>query len=205
MRKCELAVPLAALLCGVLTVAAAAQGTVVAPADPGPSLGNPLWAIALTDLPETRARPLFSPSRLPPTAPVLAALTSAPAIPAPRPKAGPDHPLLTLVGTIVSRSVEIGLFVDETSHDVIRLKAGETRDGWTLSSVVGRSAFFQKDGHPAATLVLPASGAEGGTAPRHTAPPVIAPVVGVAPANASEPTNNPAGTKGGARRPPKEG
>src|SRR5262249_53225287 len=102
--------------------------------------------------------------------------------------------------------VAIGVFVDETSHDVVRLKAGEARDGWTLSAVVGRAAFFQKEGQPAARLALPAPGAEGNAAIRHTAPPVIAaPVVGVAPTSPSESPDNPAGTKGGARRPPKEG
>jgi general secretion pathway protein N len=236
MRKCGLAVPLAALVCGALSAVAAAQGTAtdtfLAPTDRSPNhavaangaaheptraltsadatpseplAGNPLWAIALSDLPETHARPLFSPSRRPPAAPVLAALTSSPAMPAPRPKAGPDHPLLTLVGTIVSRSVAIGVFVDETSHDVIRLRAGDARDGWTLSAVVGRAALFQKKGHRDATLALPAPGAEDSGATRHAPPPVIAPVVGVAPANPSGPADNPSTTRGGSRRPPKEG
>jgi general secretion pathway protein N len=117
-----------------------------------------------------------------------------------------------LLGTIVGESVEIGVFVDETSHDMIRLKAGEVHDGWTLSSVVGRTAIFQKDGYRAATLVLPAPEAER-NANDHTAPPVVLPVAiqgtgavtGVAPANPFDPPVNPGATEGGSRRPPKEG
>lgn len=166
-----------------------------------PRDGNPLWAIPLADLPETNARPLFSPSRRPPAPPAVA-LASVSAKPAPPRKPGPDHPLLTLVGTIVSRSVEIAVFADDVSHDVIRLKAGDVHDGWTLSTVVDRAAFFQKEGYHAATLALPAPGAEataasqaaeatGGNARIKFAPPVSTVV--------------PANTEGGSRRPPKEG
>jgi general secretion pathway protein N len=168
-----------------------------------------LWAIAVSELSETNARPLFSPSRRPPAPPVLAALTSSPAKPAPPRKPEPHHPLLTLLGTIVGDSVEIGVFTDEATHDVILLKAGEAHDGWTLSSVVGRATFFQKDGFPAATLALPAPGAQG-TAPNGgAASPITQPVAiqsssqmtGVPPADNFVPAN----TEGGSRRPPKEG
>ena len=87
MGKYGLAVPLAALLCGVPSAAAAAQAAnAVGQQEPTPPLtsagttqdkpraGNPLWAIALTDLTETHARPLFSASRRPPAPPVLASL-----------------------------------------------------------------------------------------------------------------------------------
>ncbi len=232
MRKSGLPARIAALVCGVFAAAVAQAITVgsflssgegsasarIAPeqenanvlvksADVGkeaPRAGNPLWAIPLADLSQTNARPLFSPSRRPPAPPTYA-LASAPAKSTPAPKAGPDHPLLTLLGTIVSRSVEIGVFADEASHDVIRLKAGDVHDGWTLSSVVGRAAFFQKAGYRAATLALPAPGAKptasnGGTAKLSgtggnsriiSAPPVSSVV--------------PANTEGGSRRPPKEG
>lgn len=229
MGKSGLPVPIVALVCGVFAAAgaqaiaaesflSASDGSAsarIAPeqenanvlvksADVGkeaPLAGNPLWAIPLADLPQTNARPLFSPSRRPPAPPVYA-LASAPAEPTPPRKAEPDHPLLTLLGTIVSRAVTIGVFADEASHDVIRLKAGEVHDGWRLSAVVGRAAFFEKEGYHAATLALPAPSAEaaatsqaaaaiGGNARIRFAPPVT--------------TLVPANTQGGSRRPPKEG
>jgi len=86
--------------------------------------------------------------------------------------------------------VEIGIFTDEVSHDVIRVRAGEAHDGWTLSSISGRTAIFQKQGYTAATLALPAPGAEA------NAPSV---------ANTFAPPVIPATTKGGSQRPPREG
>jgi hypothetical protein len=212
MRKSGLPVPVTALLSGVLAAGAAAQETVrdpislppsaVVAAKEAPRAGNPLWAIPLGELSETQARPLFSLSRRPAAVPVAVALPAPPLHAGPPSKREPDHPRLTLLGTIVGKSVEIGVFVDEASHDVIRLKTGETHDGWTLHSVSGRAAIFQKDGFGAATLALPAPDAERKTN-GHTAPPVIQPVA--IQGTTFEPGVNPAATKGGSRRPPKEG
>jgi hypothetical protein len=125
-----------------------------------PAGGNPLWAIPLSALPETLARPVLSPSRRPPLPPVLIALPAAPTKPVPPPKSEPDHPLLTLLGTIVGRSVEIGVFIDDESQDVIRLKTGQVHGGWILRSVRGRTANFERGDHREATLALPDPGAE---------------------------------------------
>jgi general secretion pathway protein N len=194
MRKSGLSVPVAALLSGVFTAAAAQES----PRDSAivkreQIAGNPLWTIALSDLAETQARPLFSSSRRPPAPAVVAALPPLPVKPASAAPSEPDHPLLTLVGTTVGEAVEIGVFIDQASHDVIRIRAGEAHGGWTLSAISGRAAMFEKEGYRAATLVLPAPGAEpaksGGGAPAiKFAPPVI-----------------PATTKGGSKRPPREG
>src|SRR5262245_19218040 len=70
MRAGGSPVLVAALLSAVFTATAAAQGTApdafLSLAATGASAGNPLSAIPLGDLAETRARPLFSPSRRPP-------------------------------------------------------------------------------------------------------------------------------------------
>jgi hypothetical protein len=215
MRKSGLPAPVAALLSGFVMAAAAqepARDSVFLPLQPAlnsldrvpttrPSgslvgatsvslAGNPLWATALGELSETQARPLFSPSRRPPAPPVLAAVASTPVKLGPPAKSGPDHPLLTLLGTIVGGSVEIGIFTDEVSHDLVRLKAGEAHNGWTLSAVSGRGAIFQKQGYPAATLALPAPGAYA------NAPSV---------ANTFVFPITPAAPKGEAKRPPREG
>lgn len=234
MRKSGLSVPVAALLSGVFT-AAAAQEPVrdsafqlpepalstnslgrehtippgsVAPALSKPLTGNPLWAIAISELSETHARPIFSPSRRPPAPAVPAALAARPVKAASLVKPEPDHPLLELLGTIVGGSVEIGVFTDGASHDVIRIKAGEAHDGWTLSAVSGRAAIFQKQGYGAATLVLPAPGG-GANAPGIAMEPVVTPgnrrTIGGLPPYRFAPPVIPATTKGESKRPPREG
>jgi general secretion pathway protein N len=120
--------------------------------------GNPLWAVPLRLLSVTRERPLFSPSRRPPAPAVVAAPYMPP--PAPIVKAAePDHPLLSIVGTIVGETAGIGVFIDEATHDVIRLKTGQDHDGWVLRSIQGRDAVFEKDRRKA-TLTLPVPGGE---------------------------------------------
>jgi general secretion pathway protein N len=217
MRKSGLPVPVAALLSGVIAAGAVAQETVrdpiklppgpVVAAKEAPRAGNPLWAIPLGELSETQARPLFSLSRRPAAVPVAVALPVPPPHAGPPSKREPDHPSLTLLGTIVGESVEIGVFVDEASHDVIRLKTGEAHDGWTLHAVAGRAATFEKEGSRAATLVLPAPRAEAAAASGGGANPVANPVaITVAPPVIQlEPQVIPSTTRGGAKRPPKEG
>src|SRR5580700_10150267 len=120
----------------------------------GPALrSNPLWAIPLSSLSATRERPLFSSSRRPP--PVIAMAPPAPRVaPPPPPKAEePDHPPLTIVGTVSSEIGGIGVFLDQTTNNIIRLKIGQNHAGWTLSAIQGREASFEKD-HRTATLAL---------------------------------------------------
>ena len=119
--------------------------------------GNPLWAIPLRSLSITRQRPLFSPSRRPPPAAVIAA-PFVPAVQPPPKPAEPDHPLLMLVGTIVGETQSIGIFVDQVAKNVIRLKTGQGHAGWTLREIHGREATFEKDEREV-TLVLPARSA----------------------------------------------
>jgi general secretion pathway protein N len=113
--------------------------------------GNPLWGIALSSLQETRARPIFSPSRRPPAPPVVAA--SSPRTPKPPPPREPDRLKLTLLGTVIGASDGIGVFVDETSKEVIRIRTGASHDGWILRSVQRRAANFNKN-HQETTLTL---------------------------------------------------
>jgi general secretion pathway protein N len=150
--------------------------------------GNPLWGIPLRVLTVTRERPLFSPSRRPPAPPVV-----APA-PAPRPVVAakppePDHPLLTIVGTIVSASDGIGVFIDQATNEVVRLHTGQEHDGWVLRSVHGRETNFEKH-ERSSTLALPAPGATATASPAPVGMPaqtVLAPTP-PAPAPAPVPT-----------------
>jgi general secretion pathway protein N len=136
-----------------------AQAPRVNPQSGDQSSGNPLWAVPLRLLSVSRDRPLFSPSRRPPPA----AVAAAPYVPPPPAEvakpAEPNHPPLLLVGTIVGETESIGVFVDQVTREVVRLRAGQAHTGWTLRSIRRREATFGK-GTQKATLALPLPGAE---------------------------------------------
>lgn len=72
------------------------------PEAPAPR-GNPLWAIPVRAMTETRDRPLFSASRRPPTPVIPEAPDPAPrSMPVAVKPAEPEQPPVILVGTIVS-------------------------------------------------------------------------------------------------------
>jgi general secretion pathway protein N len=131
---------------------------------------NPLWAIPLSALTATRARPLFTPSRRPP-APVVASVpVTAPRPPPAPPPAGPQHPNLTLLGTVAGENEGIAVFIDTTTRDTVRLRTGEGHSGWILQSIERRTATMQK-GDQTETLALP----------KPTDTPATAPVVSALP------------------------
>ena len=104
--------------------------------------GNPLWAIPLSQLSETRERPIFSPSRRPPPAdeppPVVAA---APVAQEPSPL---ERPQLSLVGTVVNGDSGLAIFLDPGGGRPLRIRTGADYQGWTLSRVEARSVTLQK-------------------------------------------------------------
>jgi hypothetical protein len=116
-------------------------------------MGNPLWAIPLGSLSITRDRPLFTPSRRPPAPAVVAAPRVVPPKVVIRPPE-PEHPNLTLIGTVVGENEGIGVFLDQTTHNFVRLKTGEGHAGWILRSVTAREATLEKDSQTE-TLSLP--------------------------------------------------
>jgi general secretion pathway protein N len=124
------------------------------PAPPAPT-GNPLWAIPMRKLSATRERPLFTPSRRPPT-PVIAA-APAPAVappPAPVKPAEPERPPLVLVGTIISDNERIAIFVNQLSNETKRVREGEEESGWVVRSVELRTTVLERN-HRSVTLDLP--------------------------------------------------
>jgi hypothetical protein len=134
---------------------ATAVSSVKAPVAPArtPS-ANPLWAIPLSQLSETRDRPIFSPSRRPP--PVAAAANPAPVKPPPR-QQEIRPPQLSLVGTIASEDEGFGIFLDQSTKVALRLKVGEDYQGWKLRAISGREVTMEKDEH-AAIMTLPEPG-----------------------------------------------
>jgi len=107
-----------------------------------PLSGNPLWAMPLKQFTITRERPLFLPSRRPPT-PLPSPATIAKVV-VPKPKE-PERPQLSLVGTIASDEDRFGIFVDQSSKAVLRLRVGEDFQGWKLRSVHGREVILERD------------------------------------------------------------
>ena len=103
-----------------------------APNAPVPSVerplsANPLWAMPIKQFSVTRERPIFLPSRRPP-APPPSAVTVAKVIAPPKPKE-PEQPQLSLVGTIASDEDQFGIFVDQATKNVLRLRVGEDFQG----------------------------------------------------------------------------
>jgi general secretion pathway protein N len=127
----------------------------VAPASERAPSANPLWAMPLAQFPATRDRPIFSPSRRPPSAAV--APVAVPKFVAGPKATEPERPQLTLVGTIASDEDGFGIFVDQSTKAVLRLKVGEDFQGWKLRSVQGRETALQKD-RQVVTLALPQPG-----------------------------------------------
>ena len=84
------------------------------------AIGNPLWAIPLKALSVTRERPVFSPSRRPPP-PVVVAVPYVAPPPPPKP-VEPERPPLSLVGTITGKDGSLGIFLDQATNSVVRLK-----------------------------------------------------------------------------------
>jgi hypothetical protein len=118
--------------------------------------GNPLWAIPLKSLTFTRDRPLFTPSRRPPSPPVAYVEPPRPIV-LPKP-AEPERPRLALIGVVLSERDAIAIFVDQTTREVIRLRKNEGHSGWILRSLQGRQATLQKEAFTA-ILVIPPPGA----------------------------------------------
>lgn len=121
------------------------------PAD-GAQTGNPLWAIPLATLNATRERPIFSPSRRPP--PVASAPANNPVVRVPTKSREPERPQLALVGTIIGQKGGFGLFVDDTTKGVVRMRTGDSYHGWILRALHGRDATLEKD-EQTTTLSLP--------------------------------------------------
>jgi hypothetical protein len=117
-----------------------AAAPVDAPSTDEAASGNPLWGIPLESLHATRERPLFSPSRRPPAVivapPTQATVAAAPAAP---------EPVLNLLGTVAGNGEEYAVFINTTTHDIVRLKRGESEGGWILRSVGKRKAVLKKD------------------------------------------------------------
>lgn len=105
------------------------------------AIGNPLWGIPIESLHATRERPLFSPSRRPPAPAVISAPVQVKAAPPPP----PSKPTLDLLGIVEGHDESYAVFINTTTHDIVRLKTGEGEDGWVLRSARGRKAVLERN------------------------------------------------------------
>jgi general secretion pathway protein N len=156
------ALAVAAYVCVVITLLAVSLGRRRPPSpsgaprgpDPGERsrAGNPLWTVPLSALSATRDRPLFSVSRRPPivAAPIAAPPPKQEAL-APPP---PERPLLTLVGTIVSRKASFAILQGSNTEAISRLRVGQENDGWRVQGIGLRSIVVEK-GEQSVELGLP--------------------------------------------------
>ncbi len=65
--------------------------------------------------------------------------------PVPTPETATQQPIpLRLLGTILGRENGIAICFDQATTKVIRLKSGQSFDGWVLRSVQGHNATFEK-------------------------------------------------------------
>jgi hypothetical protein len=172
---------------------AAAPSSTVPTAAPAPAVAappepaaNPLWAIPLSRLIETRNRPVFSQTRRP--RPLVAPMQPLAAVaPAPKPLE-PEKPPLSLVGTVAGgEGGGIGLFVNTADKSVVRLKAGENHRGWVLRMVRPHQVELAK-GLDSAVLDLPPPDLKSAAAPVPGLPPAAPPphpTLPSSPANAS--------------------
>ncbi|MGL9620833.1 hypothetical protein QRQ56_22725 [Bradyrhizobium sp. U531] len=115
--------------------------------------GNPLWSVPLSALTVTQERPIFSAMRRPPPRAVAASPIEEVNVPAP-PKPVDAPPPLLLVGAVLGEGDAIAIFVNRNDQKVVRLRQGESLDGWSLTDVQPRGVTL-KQGERNEVLALP--------------------------------------------------
>jgi hypothetical protein len=78
-----------------------------------------------------------------------------------------------LVGTVVGEFRQIGVFVEETTKEMVRLATGEGHDGWVLRSVDKAGVQFERGERTATFMLRPDKSPESAaTATAELIPPV---------------------------------
>ena len=165
------------LLAGVALIGAIASFDELMADSQTPAVAaNPLWELSLQRLSITRERPIFLPSRRPPSLPVYAA--PVPVRPQAKP-IEPEHPAVSLLGTVVGTDVQIGIFLEKATNKAVRLQRGEAHQGWVLRVVKAREVTLVKDVEE--TLLLDPRRADSPTASAVPAPPLVPNSIGTVP------------------------
>ena len=124
-------------------------GTAIAAA--GPSADVFLAGAPLDTLTATRERPLFLPSRRPPTRGTVTLIESAPPL---GPAIVDEPPRLTLLGIIrATAGSAAAVVMDEADRTSLSLRPGEGRRGWIVRSI-GRDAVTLQKQQQTVTLTF---------------------------------------------------
>src|ERR1700674_175964 len=131
---------------------------------PAPELAiaNPIAALPLDKFSATRDRPLFSPSRRPPFAPISHLALSEPGPPAlPTPP-----PSIVLIGIVTQAHGSFAVVRTGTQaamNDSISIRVGDQIKGWTVTQIEPFRLFLSRDDRLAAfTLFKGLGGLSGG-------------------------------------------
>ena len=112
------------------------------------ALTNPLAAMALDKLTETRDRPLFAPDRRRAMMPV-AVTRSAPPPPPP-----PEPPKLSLFGTVVDEDGPRALVRADLAGKIIRLRIGDEVGGWRVTEIAQQRVVIALDDRTVAVTMF---------------------------------------------------
>lgn len=175
----------AAALVAILAAGLAAPSRAADASEAG--LANPLAVLSLEQLSATRERPLFSPARRLPAAPVPAPAPPEPVPVAAAPAPPQPAPALALLGIIADQDGARALVRTGASSEVLRLRLGDAVESWTVAEI-GRTELVLQLGDRRETVGLFSSDRKSGLAARaqKVVPP---PKMAVAPVLRSTPKN----------------
>jgi hypothetical protein len=69
---------------------------------------------------------------------------------------------VSLIGTVIGTDVQIGIFLEQATQNVIRLRLGEEHQGWVLRLVKAREVTLVKDVEQILVLAPPGAAAAHG-------------------------------------------
>jgi hypothetical protein len=147
-------------------------------AEPAAPAANPLWELPLARLSVTRERPIFLRSRRPPAPPPTDVAPVALLQPA-KPPPEPQRPAVSLIGTVIGADVQIGVFLEKATQNVVRQRLGEEHQGWVLRLVKAREVTLVKDVEQ--TLVLEPPPGEAPAVRGSSMPPLVPNSIGTIP------------------------
>jgi general secretion pathway protein N len=124
------------------SIALAADTGGGAAAWPSAAPGNPLWAVTLDQLPVTRDRPLFSPSRRPPPRPQAPRVETVAAVP---PPAARQPPSVVLLGIVTDADGTWALIRAGGADKITPARLGDEIAGWKVSEIETRRLVLSSD------------------------------------------------------------
>jgi general secretion pathway protein N len=140
MRHFQLWMVVAVAAFRSIALAADAGGEVAA--RPGAGPGSPLWVVTLDQLPATRDRPLFSPSRRPPPPPQAPRVETVAAVAPPAPR---QPPSVVLLGIVTDADGTWALIRAGGADKIKSARLGDEIEGWKVSQIETRRLVLSSD------------------------------------------------------------